>query len=182
MSENNENKRTYVIDEILDWAETLILYCFVAILLLSFVVKQVIVDGDSMLPSLNDGERLIVTNFFYKPKCGDIVIFNNNNPRLEKTLVKRVIATEGQKVKIDFTEGVVYVDGKEIDEPYVNTATNLREDFYYEEVTVPEGHIFVLGDNRNNSTDSRSSFVGFVSEDCIIGKAVFRIYPFKFFK
>ena len=177
-----DNKKIDIIDEVLDWIETLVLYCFIALLLLSFVLKLIAVDGSSMEPTLLNGQRLIATNLFYEPENGDIVIFNNPNSKLNKTLVKRVIATEGQTVSIDFENGKVFVDGKELDEPYIKELTKERENFYAKEVTVPEGHIFVMGDNRNNSTDSRSNAVGMVPVDCIIGKAVLKIFPFKFYK
>ena len=178
-----ENKKKIdILDETLDWIETLVLYCFIALLLLSFVFKLIAVDGSSMEPTLKDGQRLIATNMFYKPKKGDIVIFNNENSRLNKTLVKRVIATEGQKVKIDFDAGKVYVDGKELNEPYIKEFTKQRENFFADEVTVPKGHIFVMGDNRNNSTDSRSNLVGMVPVENVIGKAVLRLYPFSILK
>lgn len=189
MDNNNSGKKLDIIDEILDWLETLVLYCFIALLLFSFVFKLVIVDGDSMLPTLENGQRLIVSNLFYTPKNGDIIIFNNENPRLNKTLVKRVIATEGQTISIDFNNGIVKVDGEVIDEPYIKDATKVPENFdtFYTKnsdgsVTVPEGYVFVMGDNRMNSTDSRSSAVGFVSVDSIIGRTIFRLYPFTRFK
>lgn len=178
MPDNKSN----IVDEVLDWIETLVLYCFIALLLLSFVFKLIAVDGQSMEPTLSNGQRLIATNLFYKPENGDIVIFNNPDAKLNKTLIKRVIATEGQTVSIDFDNGKVFVDGKELVEPYIKELTKERENFYQSEVTVPEGHVFVMGDNRNNSTDSRSSAVGMVPVDCIIGKAVLRIFPFNIVK
>ena len=174
-------KRKQFANEALEWIETLVLYCFIALLLLSFVFKIIEVDGSSMQPTLSDTQRLIATNLFYKPEQGDIVIFNNYNDKLNKTLIKRVIATEGQTVSIDFEKGVVKVDGKELKEPYVNSLIRERQDFNSPEVTVPKGHIFVLGDNRNKSTDSRSEVVGMVPVENIIGKAVMRLLPFKIF-
>lgn len=189
MDNNNSEKKIDIVDEILDWLETLVLYCFIALFLFSFVFKLVIVEGDSMLPTLENGQRLIVSNLFYTPKNGDIIIFNNENPRLSKTLVKRVIATEGQTVRIDFNNGTVWVNDEIIDEPYIKDATKISEDYntFYKKnsdgsVTVPEGYVFVMGDNRMNSTDSRSSAVGFVSVDSIIGRTIFRLYPFTRFK
>ncbi|NLZ45734.1 MAG: signal peptidase I [Clostridiales bacterium] len=147
----------------------------------SFVFKIIIVDGKSMVPTLDSGERLIVSNLGYTPKQKDIIIFNNENKIFTKTLVKRIIATEGQTVNIDFNNGIVYVDGKAIAEDYINDLTHLQQDFVGE-VTVPKDHVFVMGDNRNESKDSRNSEVGFVPVKSIIGKAILRIYPFKFFK
>lgn len=176
MSDKNK-----ILDEILDWMETLILYCFVALLLLSFVFKLVAVDGNSMNPTLENGQKLITTNLFYTPKYGDVIIFQNPDAINKKVLVKRVIATEGQTVAIDFDNGIVKVDGEVLDEPYIKDITTNRLDFYQSEVVVPEGCVFVMGDNRNNSTDSRSNAVGMVPVDTIIGKVLFRIAPFTFF-
>ena len=189
MNDNNNPQKNKLVDEILDWIETLVLYCFVALLIFTCICKLVIVDGPSMEPTLYNNQKLIVSNLFYTPKSGDIIIFNNKTSLMEKTLVKRVIATEGQKIKIDFDSGFIYIDGEgPISEDYIKSATTLEENFnsYYEKdengyVTVPESCVFVLGDNRGNSTDSRSAAVGFVPVDNIIGKVIFRIYPFKLF-
>lgn len=170
-----------IIEEVLDWIETLVLYCFIALLLLTFVFKLVAVDGNSMNPTLENGQRLITSNLFYTPKYGDIIIFQNPEAKNKKVLVKRVIATEGQTVAIDFDKGEVKVDGEVLDEPYIKELTSYRADFFQNEVTVPEGCVFVMGDNRNNSTDSRSNLVGMVPEDTIIGKVILRLSPFSFF-
>lgn len=175
------SEKSILIDDIFDWLETLVLYCFIALLLLTFVFKLVVVDGNSMNPTLVDGQRLITTNVFYTPKYGDIVIFQNTEAINKKVLIKRVIATEGQTVSIDFDKGEVKVDGKVLDEPYIKELTTNRLDFYQNEVVVPEGCVFVMGDNRNNSTDSRSNMVGMVPTDTIIGKVVLRLSPFSFF-
>ena len=114
-------------------------------------------------------------------KNGDIVIVNNDNPALEKVIVKRVIATEGQTVDIDFDSGEVKVDGKVLQEDYINNLTLLDEGGHNYPVTVPENCVFVMGDNRMNSTDSRSPLVGFVPEDEILGKVSLRIFPFSRF-
>ena len=104
----------------------------------------------------------------------------NDSASIEDTLVKRIIATEGQVVDIDFNEGVVYVDGVALDEPYTNTPTNEREGFTGP-VTVPEGYVFVMGDNRNGSTDSRDSRIGLIDERQILGKVVLRVFPIQDF-
>ena len=176
-----DKNKPNILNEILEWAESFVFCFFIALLLFSFIFKIVIVDGNSMLPTLKNGERLIVSNLFYTPKQKDIIIFNNQGKGFDKTLVKRIIATEDQKVNIDFNNGIVYVDGAPIPEDYINDLTHLQQDFT-DEVTVPKGHVFVMGDNRNNSKDSRNDEVGMVSVDSIIGKAYFRIYPFKIFK
>lgn len=151
----------------------------VVTLLFVFVVRLVGVDGTSMLPTLHNKDFLLLqSNFLYTPEKidnGDIVVLNVPYywERDRSLIVKRVIATEGQTVDIDFTTGDVYVDGVCLQENYI------LEKIIYDggefaldyPVTVPEGHIFVLGDNRNNSADSRLSYVGMVDERCVLGKA-----------
>lgn len=148
-----------------------------------FCFRTVGVSGSSMYPTLKDGDRIILSAFITEPKYGEIVVTcqPSSFDYIESTLVKRVIATEGQTVDIDFTEGVVYVDGIALDEPYINEPPHEDEGFQGP-VTVPEGYVFVMGDNRNASTDSRDFRVGFIREDYIMGKALFRIAPFGKFK
>ena len=146
-----------------------------------------------MNKTLKDGEMLITSNIFYEPEQGDIVVFHVSNEYYQQPLVKRVIATEGQNVKIDLTLGEVYVDGKLLEE--VNTHIDnggiydrsyfTAGDLTHDEnghtvfnVTVPEGKLFVMGDNRNHSADSRSASVGFVNKSSVLGKAIVRISPF----
>lgn len=154
---------------IFSMASIAIAFCF------TFLFRTVVVDGSSMNPNLWDGDRLIVTASVIEPKYGDIVVCCQPNT-MEKTLIKRVIATEGQVVDIDFDKGVVYVDGKALDEPYTADPTTLYEGVNFPQI-VPEGHIFVMGDNRLHSTDSRSDLVGFIDEDYIMGKVLFRMAP-----
>ena len=148
-----------------------------------FLFRTVGIVGNSMFPTLENGERIILSAFTYSPENGDIVVTcqPNESFAIEDVLVKRVIATEGQTVDIDFSKGIVYVDGNALDEPYINEPTRDREDFY-QPVTVPEGYVFVMGDNRNHSTDSRDRRVGLIREEYILGKALFRMMPFGQFK
>ena len=145
--------------------------------------RTVGIVGSSMVPTLHDGDRIVLSAFITKPQAGDVVVTCQPSKvdYIESTLVKRIIATEGQTVDIDFDKGIVYVDGEALDEPYVNDAVHDRESFT-DPVTVPEGYVFVMGDNRNASTDSRDERVGFIREDYIMGKALFRIQPFGEFK
>lgn len=147
-----------------------------------FFFRTVSVSGSSMYPTLHDRDRIILSAFDLKPHTGQIVVTCQPSKvdYIEPTLVKRVIATEGQSVDIDFDAGVVYVDGEALDEPYINELTRDREDF--SPLTVPEGYVFVMGDNRNGSTDSRDARVGLIREDYILGRALFRIVPFGKFK
>ena len=154
--------------EFLDWYQCLLLALVGGLLCFIFLARVITVDGSSMYPTLNHGDKVLTTGLFYQPEVGDIIVFQTD-VHGPQPLVKRVIAVEGQTVDIDFERGIVYVDGVALDEPYTNSPTNDRESFTGP-VTVPEGCLFVMGDNRNASTDSRSSSVGMVDERCIIGK------------
>ena len=180
MNENTEQqapqeKQPKQSSEALDWLYSVVTAIVIAILLCSFIIRPITVIGSSMVPTLEERDMLLVSKLFYHPKYGDIVILRKTS-LMDNFIVKRVIATEGQTVDIDFIEGVVYVDGAALDEPYVNALTFEPEDFT-EPVTVPEGCVFVMGDNRNRSTDSRDARLGCVDERLIIGKALFRIKP-----
>ena len=121
-----------------------------------------------MFPTLLDGDRVVTSRLFYTPQCGDIVVVQTDTFG-PKAIVKRVIATGGQTVDIDFEKGIVYVDGVALNEEYTAELTLTQEDFSGP-ITVPEGCLFLMGDNRNASTDSRSSRVGMVDERCVLGK------------
>jgi signal peptidase I len=129
-----------------------------------------------MVPTLHDGDKMIVSNLFYKPKYGDIVVFKTDTYDPDRALVKRVIATEGQEISLDFDRGVVYINGSPIEEDYIAELTTTKLDFIGPQ-TVPEGCVFVMGDNRNHSTDSRSSAIGPVDTRRILGKVLYRISP-----
>lgn len=173
--------------DIFDAFEVLVHAILAVVLCFSFLFRVATIDGPSMENTLHNGEKVIVTSLFYKAKVGDIVIVSRNTENSIYTItdsntpiIKRVIATEGQTVNIDFESGTVTVDGVKLDEPYTKTATNLKYDIDFP-VTVDEGCVFVLGDNRNNSLDSRSSQIGdygMVDTRYILGHAVFRILPF----
>lgn len=180
MPEKNENKtQSTLTSTVFDIVSILSTAIVAVALVFMFVFRTVGVFGTSMVPTLDHLDRIVLSAFYGEPQHGDIVVTcqPNESERIEDTLVKRVIATEGQTVDINFDEGIVYVDGVALDEPYTNTPTNESEGFEGP-VTVPDGHVFVMGDNRNGSTDSRSSLVGFIREEYIMGKALFRIAPF----
>ena len=138
-----------------------------------FLLRPACVVGQSMEQTFHDGDLAITCRLFYTPKYGDVVILRKDTFKNEP-IIKRVIATEGQTVDIDFDAGVVYVDGAALDEPYTNTPTNLRENFEGP-VTVPEGCVFVMGDNRNHSTDSRTATIGCVDTRYILGKVILHV-------
>ena len=141
-------------------------------LIFSFGFRVSGIEGTSMLPTLEDGDRVVLTAFDGKPERGQVVIITQPNA-FGKPVVKRIIATENQTVHIDFTEGRVFVDGEELYEPYINNLTIVGDVVNFP-VTVPEGHVFVLGDNRQGSTDSRSTKIGFINENYIMGVVKYR--------
>ncbi|MBQ6839616.1 MAG: signal peptidase I [Oscillospiraceae bacterium] len=147
-------------------------------LVLLLLFRVVVVSGPSMNATMVDGDYLLlVGNVFYgDPEYGDIVVASKESFKNGEPIIKRVIATEGQVVDIDFNAGVVYVDGIPLDEPYTNTPTNLEEGIQFP-VTVKEGCVFVMGDNRNASNDSRNPEIGQIDCREILGKAVFLIFP-----
>lgn len=161
--------------DVFDWVQSLVLALIVCVMLFTFVVRVVSVSGTSMLDTLQNNDRIIVSNLFYTPKQGDIVVLRKESFSAEP-LVKRIIATGGQTVHIDFEAGIVYVDGEPLDEPYAREPITRRIDFD-EDVLVPEGSIFVLGDNRNGSTDSRDFRIGCIDERLIMGRAFFLLIP-----
>ena len=160
--------------EFFSWVETIILSLVAVSLVFTFVVRIIRVDGDSMLPTLQNNNVLLISPFLYEVEQGDIVVLNSHED--EKLYIKRVIATEGQVVNIDFDAGTVFVDGVPLDEPYVREATALRGDETFPQ-TVRPGHYFVMGDNRNHSEDSRFSSLGQVAKQDIVGEAYFRLLP-----
>ncbi len=187
---------------VFDIVEMIAWSVFVVLILFSFALRLCRVDGGSMENTLYNGENLILYNLGYTPKQDDIIVFNltGRNDKVASTLVKRVIATEGQLLEIDFKTGVIKVDGKEyadshavfkqqynnsdvghyiltaVGSPYYDYATNTLT------VQIPEGKLFVMGDNRNNSKDSRDPVVGLVDERWVLGKVILRISPFTLFQ
>lgn len=147
----------------------------ILMLLFSLVLRPAAVIGNSMLPSFS-GDRVACIHSFSGYERGDVIIISHAT-RKDESIIKRVIAVGGDTVDIDFYKGTVSVNGQVLDEPYVNTPTNLSYDMTFP-VTVPESKLFVLGDNRNDSLDSRSTDIGFINENKVLGKVVFRFYPF----
>ncbi|MCF0138328.1 MAG: signal peptidase I [Oscillospiraceae bacterium] len=161
--------------EAYEWLQSIVVAIIICVIIFTFFVRLVDVVGPSMNPTLENGDKMVVSGLFYKPKQGDIVIFRKDEYKPD-ALVKRVIATEGQTVEIDFNKGIVKVDGVALDEPYIAAPTINQLDFSGKQV-VPEGCVFVMGDNRNDSTDSRKAEIGMVDERMIVGKVYFVIFP-----
>lgn len=170
--------------ELYEWLQ-LFLGCVVAaVVLFNCVARLTRVDGGSMDNTLQHGEIMLIWSLGYTPKQGDIVVLNKTSVLLPdwtepRAIVKRVIATGGQTVDVDYSAGAVYVDGQPLDEPYLPEemrrpgAPSMQETHW----EVPEGSIFVMGDNRNYSTDSRDSLLGTIDTDYILGRAVLALWP-----
>ena len=183
------------INDALDLVGSVLVSVFVVMLMYTYLFRVADVDGDSMVPTLQDGNKLLLTRIGRHYETGDILILNSRvaytldkdgnlkdpDKGLGKQIVKRLIAQGGQTVDIDFQAGIVYVDGKALDEPYVNTPTNRDEGGFTYPFTVPEGYVFVMGDNRYISLDSRSSRVGLIPTEDISGRVIWRILPFSGF-
>lgn len=165
--------------ETYEWIQCIIMALIFCVVLFVFFVRIVDVVGSSMYPTLENADKMVVSDMFYKPKNGDIIVFQKDE-YADYALVKRVIATEGQTVDIDFNTHIVYVDGVALDEPYIAEPTMNRIDFTGEQV-VPEGCIFVMGDNRNDSTDSRDNRISMVDTRNVIGRVYFVLFPFDHF-
>lgn len=170
--------------EVYDWAESICISLAVVMFIFSFCFKTVEVWGTSMEDTLHgrdvsgvideSGDKLLISNLFYTPEHGDVIVIHAET---EETIIKRVIATEGQEVDINCETGEVIVDGAVLDEPYIKNPTYSSGNVTFP-VTVPEGCVFVLGDNRAVSLDSRYDVIGMVDTDDILGKVILRIYPF----
>ena len=164
-------------DTVYDWARSLIAAVVGVVLLFTFLVRLIGVSGPSMQNTLYTGDRILVLNSLlcdFQP--GDVVVVNAYNAPLDETLVKRIIAVGGQTVDIDFITGTVYVDGEALDEPYIKEPTYTADGVSFP-LTLEEDEVFIMGDNRNHSTDSRSIQLGPVKEGYIQGKAVFLLFP-----
>ena len=192
-----KDKKESVVSTLFDYLEILVFSVCAVLIVFTVFCRLCRVDGSSMENTLYENEMLLVSSFAYTPKQDDVVVFHMTKPtlNLEKPLVKRVIATEGQKVEIDFKNLTIMVDGILYDDTHkvLKDFNNHEIDFYYLtadhhynaqtgifSATVPEGCVFVLGDNRNNSRDSRELSVGFIDERSILGKVIFRLSPFTY--
>lgn len=166
---------------IFDWIRCIIFAVAIVILCLTFVFRLVNVDGSSMYDTLSTKDKVIVTNFMYTPKTNDIVVISHG-AQYANPIIKRVIATEGQTLEIDYENDRIIVDGIVIKEPYIDGSTfegNIGDNEI--PYVIPEGKIFVMGDNRKVSLDSRSTKIGLIDVKDVIGKAEFVAFPFDHF-
>jgi len=163
--------------EIYEWIQAIVSSLVVVIIVFSMVVRIIGVSGPSMKPTLNNQDKVVLWCAFYTPQRGDVVVLD---PRASSgytdLFVKRIIAVGGDTIYIDPSLNQVFVNGKLIDEPYILEEDYLIVDVSYP-LTIPEGYVFVMGDNRNESYDSRNSRVGLIDEREILGKVIFRIFP-----
>lgn len=175
--QENEKKQKEDGRDLYEWVQALVCSVLAVVVVFTFVIRLIGVDGHSMVPTLQDGDRLLVLNslFYDDYRYGDVVVLRKDS-FLEEPIVKRVIATEGQVVDIDFVTGSVYVDGVLLDEDYINELTFTAEGTEFP-LVVPEDSIFVMGDNRNHSNDSRDARLGTVDTRYVIGKAVLLAFP-----
>ena len=156
--------------------EAVVTSIVVVVLLFTFLFRVVNVNGQSMEDTIHNEDKVLLTNLFYEPENGDVLVISRAQ-HFEEPIIKRVIATEGQTLKIDFNTGDVYVDGVLLDEPYIKTPTTDNEGGEIPEV-IPEGYVLVMGNNRGNSLDSRSEQIGLIDKRNIIGKAQYIVFPF----
>ena len=164
--------------ELYDWLQCVVSAVIFGIFIFVFVGRTIGVDGASMMNTLHDRDRVIMSNLFYAPNNGDIVVFQSPSEAFGGTpLVKRVIAVAGQSIDINFESGDVFIDGVVIYEPYIMERTHYNRHRFQGPVTVPYGYVFVMGDNRNSSTDSRDPKVGMVDTRHILGRVHFIAIP-----
>ncbi len=166
--------------ELYTWLHDLVFCLAFVTVFFVFCIRLVGVDGPSMTPTLLDGDNVaLLSNFFYREvEVGDIVVMRIPSFDEQKPIVKRVIATGGQTVDINFDTGEVYVDGELLEEDYINELTHRDYvDGLEYPVTVPDGCLFIMGDNRNQSADSRYAPIGLADERYVLGKVVAIVWP-----
>lgn len=183
--DDNKSKNTFIVARIegsasnfYDWIRCILFAVAIVVVCLVFIFRLVDVKGSSMDTTLSTQDKVIVTNLFYTPQDGDIVVISHG-VEYPEPIIKRVIATEGQSIRLDYENDRIIVDGIELNEPYIKDTTfsgNYGDNQIPE--VIPKGKIFVMGDNRGVSKDSRSSDVGLIDVTNVIGKAQFVVFPF----
>ena len=195
-----EKKEGKIVDDLLEIIESTLLTVFVVIMIFTYLLHPITVEGTSMNDTLYKGDRVFMSTVYLGPHYGDIIVINNDvayllddngeviekdisNSSYKKCLIKRVIAEPGQTIDIDPEKEEVLIDGKVIDEPYIKeTINSLSYTAFDFPITIPEGYYFAMGDNRRVSADSRNPDIGLIKKDQIYGKAIIRYYPLKDFK
>lgn len=192
-------KESKIVDDIFEIIESTLVTVFVIVMIFTYLLHPVNVVGKSMRDTLFDSDRIFMTTVYGGPHYGDIVVINNDaayllgedgsvierditGSGLKECIIKRVIAEPGQTIDIDAEKEQVIVDGKVLDEPYIRETVNSDGGMFDFPITVPEGYYFVMGDNRRESSDSRSAYVGLIKKEQIYGKAIVRYSPIKDFK
>ncbi|WP_455530079.1 signal peptidase I [Ruminococcus sp.] len=195
-----EKKEGKIVDDILEIVESTLLTVFVVIMIFTYLLHPITVEGTSMNDTLFKNDRVFMSTVYFGPHYGDIIVINNDAAYLldengeavkkditgsdyKECLIKRVIAEPGQTIDIDPEKEEVLIDGKVLDEPYIkDTINSLSFTAFDFPITIPEGYYFAMGDNRRVSADSRNPAIGLIKKDQIYGKAIIRYYPLKDFK
>ena len=176
-----EKKEKKPSEDLFYWLNALTTALVSLVLVFTFIGRLTRVQGESMTNTLQDGEMMLVWSLGYHPKAGDIVVVNKKTATFldDRAIVKRVIAVGGQSVDIDYASGTVYVDGSPLDEPYIKETMYFPASYTMSQThwDVPEGQLFLMGDNRNGSTDSRDERLGPVDEGYVLGRAVLALWP-----
>jgi signal peptidase I len=179
IKENNTNQEFDLKTETYDWVEAVVFSVAVIVLIFTFFFRIVGVEGTSMTNTIQNGDRVIISGIEYTPKQFDIVVLSTK--AVDKPIIKRVIAVGPSSVDIDYDTNTVYVDGKAIPESFIKQQMTQVGNVNNPHYNVPAGFVFVMGDNRNDSHDSRYPDIGKVDDRNILGRAVLRLFPFNSF-
>lgn len=179
---DEKKKKTDLATDLFTWLQALTMALVFLVVVFAFFARVINVDGESMVPTLHHRDLLFLQCINYEPEQGDIVVLRKSFAEIDSPIVKRVIAVGGQHVRVDYDAGAVYVDGIPLNEPYIAEAmTPTSGDMSVLDVMVPEGSIYVLGDNRNNSSDSRHVALSTVDTRYVLGRALWVVFPLSSF-